>query len=703
MSEKDISLTLFFVQIQDMKVKWPKIVEANNCRLIVAMTCLIGFILTPSSVSWAQTYEETVDSLKLILSETVDQRQKVDRLNQISYAYRRISLSEMIDFAQQARTLATTCNYREGLAVALKNIGNGHLKTGSPPDTCIYYYKQAIQVAKQVKDYYTHAASLNNIGLLATVQGNHNIGIEHFHEAIVLFDSQVKDESKISLKALMLANLGFSYFGLEEYRKAFTYQKEAIELAEKYNIKFIPSQYMDDLARSAANMGDYEQAEDFYQNAIVLQTETGDYESIIHTFLHFLEMKMEQQKYEEAKALGQKAVILAAERDFPILLADGLNKLSEIARLTNKADEALVYADSALQLSKEIFNFKHEQTATFQLAQAMAMKGDYFGAFNNLMAHLEINDRIAKDEKSAITTEIEAKYQNRIYEQKVQYLEDQQQEQRKNIRLLIGLIIMTLLSLVVISGYLYKRNQSNRIIRNKNEVLEKYISYNLQLENFAYIASHDLKSPLRNVVSFSQLLSRRIKDRLSAEEQDYFNFIIAGTKEMSTLIDDLLNYSIVQREKLNIDKIRINELVGRILLRSQPIIEEVAAEIKNNVPQTLIDGDPIKLTQLLQNLLQNALKFHKPGEAPIVEINFTEQDKDYLFEVRDYGIGIESQYFDKVFMIFKRLHTKKEYEGTGIGLAICKKIVEQHGGKIWIRSEENEGSSFFFTLPKQLS
>jgi signal transduction histidine kinase len=686
-----------------MKIKWPKVLKAIKCRSIIVLLFLLGAFLATPANSWAQTYEETIDSLVHLLDGMVDQRQKVDRLNEISYAYRRFSLAKMIEYAQQARALATGSHYKQGLAVALKNIGNGHLKTGSPPDTCIYYYKQAIQVAKQVNDYYTQAASLNNIGLLATVQGNHNMGIEHFHEAIVLFDAQVKDESKISLKALMLANLGFSYFGLEEYRKAFTYQKEAIELAEKYDIKFIPSQYMDDLARSAANMGDYEQAEEYYQNAIVLQTETGDYESIIHTFLHFLEMKMEQQKYDEAEDLGQKAVALAAERDFPILLADGLNKLSEIARLTNKVDEAIVYADSALQLSKAIFNLKHEQTAAFQLAQAMAMKGDYFGAFNNLTAHLEITDRIAKDEKSAITVEIEAKYQNEIYEQKVQYLEERQQEQRKNIQLLIGLIIMTLLSSGVISVYLYKRNQSNRIIQNKNQVLEKYITYNLQLENFAYIASHDLKSPLRNVVSFSQLLSRRISDRLNVEEKEYFDFIIAGTKEMSTLIDDLLNYSVVQREKLNIEKIKVDELINSILRRNQPIIEEEKAIVKADLPPVIIDGDPIKLTQLLQNLLQNGLKFHQPGQAPVVEVNFLEQDKEYRFEVKDYGIGIENQYFDKVFMIFKRLHTKKEYEGTGIGLAICKKIVEQHGGKIWIQSQKNESTSFFFTLPKQLS
>lgn len=686
-----------------MKFKWPHILVAIKCRSIIVFSLLLGsFFLTPSQ-SQAQTYEETIDSLVHLLNETVDQRQKVDRLNEISYAYRRVSLAEMIDYAQQARALATTCHYKQGLAVALKNIGNGHLKTGSLPDTCIFYYKKAIQVAKQIEDFYTQSASINNLGLVANTQGNYNIGVQYFHEAIALFNAEVNDESKVSLKALMLANLGYSYFGLEDYSKAFTYQKEAMDLAEEYDIKFIPSQYMDDLARTTANIGDYVQAERYYQKALVLQKETGDYESRIHALLHFLEMKMEQQKYDEAEALGLEAVWVATERDFPILLADGLNKLSEIYRHRGNLDQAVAYGDSALQLSKDIYNLRHERTASFQLAQAIATQGDYSKAFDYLQHHLAMRDSIAREEKMVITMEIEAKYQNKIYEQKVEYLEERQQEQRKNIRLLIGLIIMTLLSSTVISGYLYKRNQSNRIIQDKNEVLEKYISYNLQLENFAYIASHDLKSPLRNVVSFSQLLSRRIKDRLSAEEQDYFNFIIAGTKEMSTLIDDLLNYSVVQREKLNIDKISIHELIDRILLRNQPMIEEVAAEVKTKVPQTLIDGDPIKLTQLLQNLLQNALKFHKPGEAPIVEINFVEQDKDYLFEVKDYGIGIESQYFDKVFMIFKRLHTKKEYEGTGIGLAICKKIVEQHGGKIWIRSEENEGSSFFFTLPKQLS
>lgn len=685
-----------------MKFKWPHILKAIKCRSIIVVSCLLGLVFTMPSHSWAQTYEETIDSLMIILAETVDPRQKVDRLNEISYAYRRIDLSTMIDFAQQARELATASHYKQGLAIALKNLGNGHLKTGSPPDTCISYYKKAIEVAKQVADYYTQSASLNNIGLAANTQGNYNISVEYFHEAIALFDTKVMDESKISLKALMLANLGYSYYGLEEYEKAFAYQLEGIELAEAYGIKSIPSQYMDDLARSAASMGELDQAEIYYKKALELQAEIGDYESNIHSLLHFLELKMEQQKYSEAEELGLQAVAVASERDFPILLADGFNKVSEIARLTKQLDKAVTYADSALVLSKQIFNLRHERTAAYQLAQAMANKRKYPEAFDHLMQHLVLRDSIAKEERSAITMEIEAKYQNKIYEQKVQYLEARQQEQRQNIRLLIGLIIMTLLSSVVISGYLYKRNQSNQIIQNKNEVLEKYINYNLQLENFAYIASHDLKTPLRNVVSFSQLLSRRIKERLSEEEQEYFNFIISGTKEMSTLIDDLLNYSVVQREKLNISKIRVDELMNSILLRNQPIIEEVAAEVTVNMLPTSIDGDPIKLTQLLQNLLQNALKFHKPGQIPAVEINFREQEKDYLFEVKDQGIGIESQYYDRVFMIFKRLHTKIEYEGTGIGLAICKKIVAQHGGKIWIQSQKNKGTSFFFTLPKQL-
>lgn len=685
-----------------MKPKWTTLKRAVRSRVDIVFLLILGLqCCAPVSVL-AQTYEETIDSLLVLLDATTDPEERVDRLNELSYACRRVSVNKMIDFAEQAITLANDIDYNAGLAVALKNMGIGQYKAGSRPDTTSSYYKKAINVAKEVGDHYTQAASLNNLGLLANTQGNYKNGAQYLQEALAVFDEHVRDKKRIGLRCLILANLGNSYFELGDFERSFEFQTQSIDLARENQIRFIPSQYLDDLARSAASMGNYQLAETYYKESLVLQADMGDYQSSIHTYIHFMEMKMAQGAYEEAEELGKESVNIAIDREFPILVAGGLNKLSEVARIRGEVDKAIVLADSALRVSQAIFNIRHERTASYHLAQALAQKKDYANAFSKMLLYHRLNDSIVREEAKTITEEVQAQYQNRLFEQKVQILEAKQVAQRNSIQLLIGLIIMTIILLAVITSYLLRRNQVSQIIRNKNAVLEKYIAYNLQLENFAYIASHDLKSPLRNVVSFSQLLARRIKDKVTEEERDYLNFIIAGTKEMSSLIDDLLNYSLVQREQLNVTDIQVKQLIERVVMRNQPLIKEAGAQIDTHVKEVTLKGDAIKLNQLLQNLFTNALKFQQAGKVPKVTINFEEGDDYYRFEIRDNGIGIDPQYFEKIFMVFKRLHTKKDYEGTGIGLAICKKIIEQHGGHIWVESSLGDGASFFFTLPKQI-
>ena len=522
--------------------------QAISCRSSVIVLLIVGILPLSTVPLLAQTYQETIDGLRLVLNETTDPQQEVDLLNEISYAYRRVSVKKMIEFAEQARAAAVAADYKRGLAVALKNLGNGHYKIGSPPDTTNNYYKKAMFAAQAIDDHYTHAASLNNLGLVANTHGSYNNGAQYLQRALKVFDEQVADETKTGLRCLILANLGESYFQLGEFDRSFDFQTQAIELARQHHIKFIPAQYLDDLAHSAAAMKKYQLAEQYYNEALELQVEIGDYQSSIHTYLHFMEMKMAQQDYPKAAILGQKSVDIAIEREFPILVADGLNKLSEVARLQGDIDQAVALADSALMVSRSIFNLRHERSASFNLAQALALKQNYSRAFSQLLHHHALNDSIFREDEKAITKEVKAQYQNQLFKDRVENLEAKQKAQRNSIQLLIGLIVMTIILLAVISSNLLKRNQVNRIIQNKNAVLEKYIAYNLQLENFAYIASHDLKTPLRNVVSFSQLLARRLQHKITSEEKDYLNFIISGTKEMSSLIDDLLNYSLVQRE-----------------------------------------------------------------------------------------------------------------------------------------------------------
>ncbi|MBD3884076.1 GAF domain-containing protein [Phormidium tenue FACHB-886] len=231
-------------------------------------------------------------------------------------------------------------------------------------------------------------------------------------------------------------------------------------------------------------------------------------------------------------------------------------------------------------------------------------------------------------------------------------------------------------------------------IRQRQELARS----NTELQQFAYIASHDLQEPLRMVTSYLQLLERRYKGKLDADADDFINFAVDGAIRMKTLITDLLLYSRVGTHGKAFEHIDSRLAVERALANLTLAIEESGATVLYDaLPE--VTADLSQLTQLFQNLISNAIKFR--GEAPpIIQIAAQTHDQSWLFSVQDNGIGIEPQYAERIFVIFQRLHNRSEYPGTGIGLALCKKIVERHGGKIWIQSDPPQGTTFYFTLPK---
>jgi light-regulated signal transduction histidine kinase (bacteriophytochrome) len=226
---------------------------------------------------------------------------------------------------------------------------------------------------------------------------------------------------------------------------------------------------------------------------------------------------------------------------------------------------------------------------------------------------------------------------------------------------------------------------------------EELESKNKELEQFAYVASHDLQEPIRTIASFSELLEQKYKGKLDKEADQYLKFIISSTNRMKSLVNGLLDYSSLGRNK-EFTKVDCSLLLKSIQEDMKVSITDTAAEI--NVGQLpIITGHEIELRLLFQNLISNALKFKKEGIPPKIQIIAEQRTDDIKFSVIDNGIGIEQQYQERIFAIFQRLHSKKEYEGTGIGLAHCQKILELHGGKIWVDSKPNEGSTFNFTLP----
>ena len=242
-----------------------------------------------------------------------------------------------------------------------------------------------------------------------------------------------------------------------------------------------------------------------------------------------------------------------------------------------------------------------------------------------------------------------------------------------------------------------ERKKAEAALREAHEELKRS---NAELEQFAYVASHDLQEPLRMVSSYTQLLMRRYGDKLDGDAKDFTAFIVDGATRMKQLIEDLLAYSRVGTRDKNFKPVDAESSLKRALTNLRAAIQDSGATVTQDKLPT-IPCDEVQLAQLFQNLIGNALKFRKPDVAPAVHVGAADQGAEWEFMVRDNGIGIEPQYFERIFMVFQRLHDKGEYPGTGIGLAIVKKVVERHGGRIWVQSQPGAGTTFHFTMPKE--
>jgi signal transduction histidine kinase len=253
------------------------------------------------------------------------------------------------------------------------------------------------------------------------------------------------------------------------------------------------------------------------------------------------------------------------------------------------------------------------------------------------------------------------------------------------------------------NAILFRELKSSEEALKKNEeqlklIVKEIDRSNKELQKFADIVSHDLHEPLRTVSSFIDLLARRYKGNLDEKADRYIAFALEGIDRMSKMISGLAAYSKIGTHTREFTMVDLEEILKQVKAGLNKSIEESNAEI-NHDPLPQIDGDETLLVQLFQNLIGNAIKFRKKDVPPRVHISSELKEKEWLFGVHDNGFGISPEFHDRIFVIFQRLHTREEFAGTGLGLSVCKKIVERHGGRIWVESQPGEGSTFYFTLP----
>ena len=272
-----------------------------------------------------------------------------------------------------------------------------------------------------------------------------------------------------------------------------------------------------------------------------------------------------------------------------------------------------------------------------------------------------------------------------------------------------GILISLLISLFIWQLSI-QPDKLKRLVRRKtqdledaNHILQKHTDElmisNRELEQFAYVSSHDLQEPLRMVTSFLSRLEGKYGNQLDDQGRQYIGFAVDGAERMRVLISDLLEYSSYGRHNDFKEDIELNALIEEVkLLQNQRIVDTQAIITTDQLPTVKSAKAPLR--QVFQNLISNALKYRKPNESPVIHIAVQERKTEWQFSVSDNGIGISKDYFDQIFIIFKRLHGQNEYSGTGIGLALVKKIIDDFGGRIWVESTVGEGSVFHFTVPK---
>lgn len=676
--------------------------------LIFGIFLLMIAFVSPVS---GQVMQSKIDSLWQLYHQHTDETSQIDFLNEISYAYRRLAPDSLLKYANLAIERAEQLNYYEGLAIANKNKGIAYYKLGSEPDTTIYYYQKAIQYAGITEDYHTQAACFNNIALIHIYNLSNSQAIQYLLEGLAIYDEHIKDDSR--LKALILGNLGTAYHRQGDNHKGLNYLLQALAIGKHIRDTSIASIFTDELAKAKMKVGKIKEAYQDVKAVLIINQEQGDLESVASSLITLAESECLLHKYEAAQLHAQEAFEMAQINNFPRREIQALEMLGRANAGIGNHSLAIKYTQEALIAAQKAEMNAYEADILFRLSELFEKDGNPKAALHNLQRYHQVYERNRDFENQQIAARLEAKYQSKERQNQINQLQKEKIAQKGRIRWL-WFVSVFFLFLLFIGAYTYflkwrtskSLNEKNialekadQKLKEKNHQLEAYIESNMQLENFAHLASHDLREPMRTIVSFSQLLHKSAAKKLNENELEFLSFIQEGTRRIETLVNGLLTYAKINNTPSSIKAIDLNGIIDQVCQDLNRLIEDKRAYIQVDQIQSQIHCDPARMYQLFQNLISNAIKYGKEGIAPIVKINYRCDEQYHYFSIADNGVGIAPQFFERVFGLFKTLQSKSISDSSGIGLTTCKKIIEQMGGKIWLESEKNIGSTFHFTLP----
>ncbi len=632
-------------------------------------------------------------------------KERVVVLNELAIANRTQSLKDALNYAEKALSLSLTIGEDKSITTSKYTLGKVY-KAMSDYSQALAYLSEALTEAQHLKDELLKGNILNTIGLTYKHLGNHKDALNYIMQSLDIY-KQIADEKGI---AKAYNNLATIYVRLEDYQTALKYHLNALKIKEKLsppNHNSIASSY-NNLGVVYRELGDLPQALIYYERALNLKKEQEDKDGEASALNNLGGIYNLQEQYTKALPYFIKCLNIREEINIEnekLILV--LNNLADIYLKMGRFELATKYQERALSIASNIGTKERELQGHSTMSKIKAAVNNFEEAYIHQTAHAAIKDSLFNYEKLQEIANLNTRYEVQNKQKEIEDLQKLNEVQKsKNQLWQAGFVLFVLMSLGI-AFLLYKwikyRRVSNRLLEEKNEAIENQNQQlkrsNVDLEQFAYVASHDLKEPLRMIGSFTQLLGREQGEKLTENSREYMSYIVNGVRRMEILLEDLLRYSRVGKAERTFKKINMNDIKVEVLSNIQHQIADNNAQVIWEKELPIVEHNRTEMVQLLQNLISNAIKF-KNGKDPIVQVNYELEEKNHTFSIKDNGIGIDKQYADKVFTIFQRLHSHTEYEGTGIGLAVCKKIVERCGGDIWFESELEQGTTFYFTIPE---
>ena len=515
----------------------------------------------------------------------------------------------------------------------------------------------------------------------------------------------------IENETIALKNLGIVYGAKADLKESMAYFLEALDKAKQLNYRKQIAQIQINIATIYANLYNYQEALDRYRMAL------EDYSDVISQNVELITLNnvgniyYEMNRFEEALPYFEKANDLAQKGNYQEMIAHTLSQISRTHTALGDLETAFEFAQKAQTLIDELGEINGRQINLINLGEILFRKKQYNDASRLISQGAVIAKRL-DDNASEIRAykllsalfEAQKDFEKAFQYQKVYAIIQAKFSQVQRNRLTLDMeISYSIKEKQKAIEQLKTENKLQALLLERQDQIsrqnEQLTEANEELKQFAYVASHDLKEPLRMIGSYTQLINRTFAKTASEETQLYFDYVNGGVKRMNALLDALLQYATIGRISEENKMVNLEDIVAICCLHLKLRIDETKAKIHyEKLPKVFAIRS--LMMQLFQNLISNAIKFRKPDVAPEVFISCQEQEQDYLISVRDNGIGISTEHQDRIFVIFQRLHRRKDYEGTGIGLAICHKIIKRMKGNIWVESELGAGATFFFTIPK---